>query len=162
MTTCGEVWTPHAAVGAAACWASISFSWRPVLELAVQPMSVVEAGDELEDLAASLLRRPEGPQAQQLVLQGGEEALGHGVVVAVADGSPGDLHTGFVSELAEGLCGVLAALVSSDIENWSSVDRKADPPTPVSLRRTQDDASPKGDRPTEGRYGLEQCVRAPI
>ena len=48
-------------------------------------MRVVEAFNEVEDRVPRLLMISERRSLDQLALEGGEEALAHGVVVAVAD-----------------------------------------------------------------------------
>ena len=49
----------------------------------MSPVEVVPALDELQDRLADRLRVGEASAIKQLAFQGGEEGLGHGVVVAV-------------------------------------------------------------------------------
>ena len=51
------------------------------------PARIVPSFDELEDGLARLSGIAEAPAVDQLALQCGEEALGHGVVVGIADGA---------------------------------------------------------------------------
>ena len=54
-------------------------------ESRVAPAGVIEALDELEDRHPSLRVAAEGTAPQQLRFERREEALGHGVVVRIAD-----------------------------------------------------------------------------
>ena len=56
-----------------------------VVEGGVSAMGVVPRLDEFEDGHAGLGRGLEPGAIQQLALQGGEEGLGHGVVIAIPD-----------------------------------------------------------------------------
>ena len=55
--------------------------------------------------------RAEPAAVEQLAFEGGEEALAHGVVVAIPDRSGGRAHAGVAAALAEGDRGVLRSLV---------------------------------------------------
>ena len=55
--------------------------------------------------------RAEAAASEQLAFGGGEEALAHGVVVAIPDRSGGRAHAGIAAALAEGDRGVLRSLV---------------------------------------------------
>jgi hypothetical protein len=71
-------------------------------ERGVSADAVVERFDVVEDLAGELAACRPGTAMDELFLERGEEALGDGVVVAVAHGAhrPGD--AGVASGLAEG------------------------------------------------------------
>src|SRR5208337_2898681 len=58
--------------------------WAEVTQVRMQPPSVVEHLDVLEDLPPPLLARLEDPFPDQLGLQGGKERLGARVIPAVA------------------------------------------------------------------------------
>ena len=72
---------------------------------------VVQALDELKDGHAGLCLGPETGPVDQFTLQGGEEALTHGIVVAVAHGAHGGTHTGLTAPLTESQGGVLGTLI---------------------------------------------------
>lgn len=82
-----------------------------VAEGRVPAARVVEAFDELDDRLAGLVVSLERRAADQLALECGEEALTHGVVVAVADGSHRRPDSRFPASPAELDRGVLAALI---------------------------------------------------
>ena len=68
---------------------------------------VVPSLDELEDGHACFGMRAEPAAVEQLAFEGREEALAHGVVVAIPDRSGGGAHAGVLAALAEGDRGVL-------------------------------------------------------
>src|SRR5215467_12240302 len=72
---------------------------------------IVEALDEIEDREAAFGLRAEATTIQKLALQGGEEALAHGVVECVADGAHGGSDAGALAPKAEGDRRVLATVV---------------------------------------------------
>src|ERR671926_40625 len=82
-----------------------------VAERRVAAACVVEAFNEVEDGPAGLLVIPEYRAVDQLALERGEEALTHGVVVAVAHRSHRRPHAGFATAPAELDRGVLATLI---------------------------------------------------
>jgi len=68
----------------------------------VPTSGVVPALDELEDGHACLGLGLERLPFDQLALQGGEEAIGHGVVVAIPGRPGGGQHSHLAAALAEG------------------------------------------------------------
>ena len=58
---------------------------------------------------------------EQLAFQGGEEALGHGVVQGVTDGAHRGDQAGLLEAAAECQAGVLAAVVSVMDQTWSGL-----------------------------------------
>src|SRR5579875_2823609 len=84
---------------------------RPIVERGMAAVGVVPSLDEIKDRAARLGLGLEAPPAEQFAFQGGEEALAHGVVEAVAHGSHRRPHPGLLAAFAEGERSVLAALV---------------------------------------------------
>ena len=68
---------------------------------------IVPAFDELEAGDAGLSLGPELPAVEQLAFEGGEEALAHGVVVAIADRSHGWLYAHFLAPEPKGHGSVL-------------------------------------------------------
>src|SRR5271167_2095714 len=74
-------------------------------------MGVVPALDEIEDRHAGLDLGLELAAVKQLALEGGEEALAHGVVETVTHRAHRGSHTGLLAAFAEGERGVLTALV---------------------------------------------------
>jgi len=70
---------------------------------------VVEDLDVVEDLSAQLFAVRPGAAVDQLLLQGGEEALSHGIIETVAAGSRRAGDPGFAGRLAEGERHELAA-----------------------------------------------------
>ena len=73
---------------------------------------VVPALDELEDRHTRLGLRLETVPVNQLAFERGKEALGHRIVVAIADRPHRRPHTHQSAALAEGERGVLTALVA--------------------------------------------------
>ena len=76
----------------------------------VTTMWVIPSLDELEDCSARLVMVVEVRAVEQLAFEGGEEALGHGVVEALPDRAHRRDHAPSPAALAEGEGGVLAAL----------------------------------------------------
>jgi hypothetical protein len=74
-------------------------------------MSVVPTLNESEDRCLSLGRRTKPMPIKQLALQRGEEALTHGVVITVADGSHRWANAGLAAAAAEGDRCVLTSLI---------------------------------------------------
>ena len=66
--------------------------------------------DELEDGHPCFGMGAEPPAVEQLAFESGEEALAHGIVVAIPDRSGGRAHAGVPALLAEGERGVLRSL----------------------------------------------------
>ena len=87
----------------------------------VSALGVVPALDELEDRLAGSLRVGEAGTVEQLAFQGGEEGLGHGVVVKVPDGTHRGPHPGDPTAVPEREGGVLTPLVGV-------VDHRLGPP----------------------------------
>ncbi len=81
------------------------------------PGRVVEAFDEGEHRHPGLGLGPEAAAVEQLSLEGGEECLGHGVVVGVADRAGGGAHAHFFASEAEGQRRILGGFT------WSSQHR---------------------------------------
>ena len=77
----------------------------------MQPPGVVEPLDKGEDLPPGCCWVVEEGALEQLALQRSEEALGHGVVVAVADGAHRGQDASLLASKAEFNRGVLTALV---------------------------------------------------
>lgn len=75
----------------------------------VGPSSVVVRLDELDDGVLGVGPGGEARSAVHLVLQSGEERLGHGVVVAVAGAAAGKAHVVGPRPLGQGPAGVLGA-----------------------------------------------------
>ena len=73
-------------------------------------MGVIPSLDELEDCSARLVMVVEVRAVEQLAFEGGEEALGHGVVEAVPDRARRRDHAPSPAAFTEGEGGVLAAL----------------------------------------------------
>jgi hypothetical protein len=77
----------------------------------VSTMGVVPCLDGLEDGHAGLGRGLEPAAIQQLALQGDEEGLGHGVVIAIPDRAHRGAYPGGLTAVSEGDGGVLTALI---------------------------------------------------
>jgi hypothetical protein len=77
----------------------------------VSTMGVVPRLDEFEDGHAGLGRGLKPGAIQQLALQGGEEGLGHGVVIAIPDRAHRGAYPGGLTAVSEGDGGVLTALI---------------------------------------------------
>ena len=85
---------------------------RDLAKSAVPATRVVPTLDVGEEGQARLgLGLPAAP-VDELAFEAGEEALGHGVVVGVADRSHGRTNAHLLAPLAEGDAGVLATLVA--------------------------------------------------
>src|ERR1700754_2567370 len=80
-------------------------------EAVVASLAVVEDLDVVEDFAAEIAAGRPGSAVDELFLERGEEALGDGVVVAIAAAAYGLGDAGGAGLLAEGERDVLAALV---------------------------------------------------
>ena len=80
-------------------------------EALVTTMGVIPSLDELEDGSARLVVVVEVRAVEQLAFEGGEEALGHGVVEAVPDRAHRRDHAPSPAAFTEGEGGVLAALI---------------------------------------------------
>jgi hypothetical protein len=87
-----------------------SYGGREVAEGRVPSLAVVERLDVLEHLAGELAPRRPAVAVHELLLERGEEALGDGVVEAVALGAHRDRDAGVARGLAERERDVLAAL----------------------------------------------------
>src|SRR6516162_9058713 len=89
------------------------------------PGGVVPPLDVAEDRHPGLGLRCKPAACQKLAFQRSEEALAHGVVVGITDGSHGWAHTGFPTATAECQRRVLAALVAvvDDIARLALTDR---------------------------------------
>lgn len=74
-------------------------------------MRVVPAFDEAEDLSPCGGMAVESGSIDEFTFERREEALAHGVVVAVSDGSHGGADTRLETALTEGDRGVLASLI---------------------------------------------------
>ena len=131
-----------------------------VAEAAVAADPVVEDLDVVEHRGPGLGRARPGRAVDELGLEGGEEALGHGVVVAVADRAHGRRDAGLAQPPPEGEARVLAsvvgvvdeavagrrrtmamsrAAVTSSVRMWVAIDQ----PT---TRRLQASRSRRGSR----------------
>ncbi len=66
------------------------------------PAGIVPSLDEFEYGPACFGMRAEAGSVDELALQGGEEALAHGVVIAVADRAHGGPHAGPATAGSEG------------------------------------------------------------
>src|SRR5215204_4000728 len=84
---------------------------RQVAERGVAALAVVEGLDVLEDLGDQLAPRRPRAAVHELFLERREEALGDGVVVAVALGAHRDGDAGVAGLLAEAQAHVLRSLV---------------------------------------------------
>src|SRR5688500_7658947 len=82
-----------------------------IAEGSMPTMIVVPALDEVEDRHAGCDLSTETLAIEQLALEGGEEALAHGVVEAIANGSHRRADSRLAAALAEGDRGVLAPLI---------------------------------------------------
>jgi hypothetical protein len=124
---------------------------------------MVEDFNGLKERAAGLNVRGEGPASKELTLQGGEEALRHGIVVAVADRAHRAADACGLTALAEKERGLVAAVI-----------RVVDEPVPWSpvpdghLQRSDDELGapmirhgPPHDAPAE-RIEDESQVEEPV
>ena len=98
-------------------WVSCSFLVAPLegdggllTKAPVTTMGVIPSLDELEDCASRLVMVVEVRAVEQLAFEGGEEALGHGVVEAVPDRAHRRDHAPSPAAFTEGEGGGLAAL----------------------------------------------------
>lgn len=82
-----------------------------IVQTIVQSPGIVEALDEGEDIPPGRSWVVEQGALEQLAFQPGEEGLGHGVVVAVADRAHRGQNAGLLASKAEFNGGVLTALV---------------------------------------------------
>src|ERR1044072_9228636 len=73
---------------------------------------IVPAFDVAEDRHPGLGLRCKPSPCEQLAFQGCEEALAHGVIVRIADGSHGRSYAGLATTAAEGQSRILAALIA--------------------------------------------------
>src|SRR5215471_18828987 len=73
---------------------------------------IVPPFDVAEDRHPGLGLRCKPSLCEQLAFQGREEALAHGVIVRIADGSHGRSYAGLATTAAEGQSRILAALVA--------------------------------------------------
>lgn len=89
----------------------LELSGREITERGVPPLAVVESLDVVEDGALQLTARRPGAAADELLLQGGEERLGDGVVKAITPRAHRDRHAAVAGSLAEGKRYVLGPLV---------------------------------------------------
>ena len=136
-----------------------------VAEAAVAADAVVEDLDVLEDRGPRFGRaRPVGA-VDQLGLQGGEEALGHGVVVAVADRAHRRRDPGLAQALAEGQARVLGAVVAVVDEvraraaaDDRRVERRGDELGPH-VGRHRSSRRPGGSRRRRSRRGSRSPLR---
>src|SRR5689334_11551802 len=80
---------------------------REVAQRGVTPLRVVPTFDEVKDRHLRLVMGLERTAVQQFAFQGGEEALGHGVVEAVAHRAHGEHHAQLFAAPPEGDAGVL-------------------------------------------------------
>src|SRR3954469_2473708 len=95
-----------------------------VAEGRMSSVRVVEAFDEVENRIASVVVIAKARSIDQFTLEGGEEALAHGVIVAIADGAHRRSYARLVTAFAELNRGVLAALVGvmNDLCGRSLID----------------------------------------
>src|SRR5262249_57789312 len=84
---------------------------RLVAQRRMPALPIVEHLDVVEERGAGLGMRAEGAPSQHLALQGCEEALGHRVVVAVADRAHRAADPRRLALVPEEQRGVLAAMV---------------------------------------------------
>lgn len=84
---------------------------RRIADAAVPAPPVALACDEFEDLPVDFSMRAERAAIDQLALQGGVEALGHGVVVGITHGSRRGADAQALAAPAELGRGVLSALI---------------------------------------------------
>src|SRR5712691_12331085 len=91
----------------------------------MQPDWVVPAFDKAKTSHLRFGLRGEPTAFQQLALEGGEEALAHGVVVGIPYGAHGRPHVRFLASLAERERRVLASLVAvvDDVAGLPLADR---------------------------------------
>lgn len=87
------------------------YDGRAVSERRVPAQRVIEALDVAEAGHSRLGLRTEAAAGEQLALEGREEALGHGVVVGVADRAHRGSHARLLAAAAEGQRRVLRSLV---------------------------------------------------
>ena len=84
----------------------------------VGPSSVVVHLDELDDGVLGVGPGGEARPVVHLVLQSGEERLGHGVVAAVAGAAAGKVRVVGPRPLGQGPAGVLGAYCQSAVSGW--------------------------------------------
>ena len=89
-------------------------------------MAALAVGEDLEVLeerGAGLEVGPKGLPGEELALQGGEEAFGHGIVVAIANGTHGAADADRLAAFAEEQRRVLSAMVGvvNHAALWSAV-----------------------------------------
>src|SRR5579864_5304484 len=92
----------------------------------MRSLPVVEDLDVFEGLAACAVAVLEGAVPHELFLEGREEALGHGVVPAVALAAHARAHLVAPESASEGVAGVLRAAVAVEDQAWlgaSETDR---------------------------------------
>src|SRR5208283_5333545 len=85
--------------------------WRSVTDRGVPPMRVVPTLDPLEHRHLGFGLAVKATPVQQLPLQGGEEALGHRIVVSISYRSHRRHDTDFLAAFAEGVAGVLTTSI---------------------------------------------------
>ena len=85
--------------------------WREIADGGVSSARIVETFDEVEDGEARLLEAGEVASQDEFTLEGGEEALTEGVVVAVPDAAHRGPDAGAMAAVPEGQRGVLTALI---------------------------------------------------
>src|SRR5688572_28257044 len=86
------------------------------------PVSIIPSLDIVEDSQACLGVALKAVTVQQLTLQGSEEALTHGIIVAVSHGPHRQPDTRLTAALAEGKRGVLSTMVGvMDNHLWPSL-----------------------------------------
>src|SRR5262249_23721512 len=85
--------------------------WCHVAQRRVPPLSMREDCDPLKDCCSHLVVGPEPVLCQELTLQGGEKALHHRVVKAVADRAHGGANAGGGPPPPEAPGGVRAAMI---------------------------------------------------
>src|SRR5512134_213356 len=90
---------------------TFELDWRVVAECAVATMRVVPAFEPVEDGELRLGLALEAASIEQLRFQGGEEALGHRVVVSVSNRAHRRAHAHLLATRAKGDRGVLRAVV---------------------------------------------------
>ena len=74
---------------------------------------IVPALQPLEDRHPRFGLAAEPSPVEHFALERGEKALGHGIVIRIADGAHGGHHAGVAASFAEGAAGVLAGFKGS-------------------------------------------------
>ena len=138
-------------------WLPVGFvgRGRAAAQARVEADGIASAFDVAEARHARFGMGREPAAAEQLGFQGGEEALGHGVVVSVADRTHRGADTGLAAPFAERQRRMLRSLVAVTDNVFGPL--LADSP----LKRVQHQLGPQMVRPAKPRSGLRGTSRPP-